>query len=119
MSDKQFPVQDTPRDHFSRLPLEIIKFIFEYLDPVKSICLGLVGRTFYSMYKLTHRYPLRLDTPWKRGMAGNPTMLHGFLEGWAAGNRCRLFRRYSASGPPRLIFEKLPEDEDYKEPQPV
>jgi hypothetical protein len=119
MSNKACPVQDTPRDHFSRLPLEIIKFIFEYLDPVESTCLGLVGKTFYTMYKLMHRAPLRLDTPWKKGMAGNPTMLHGFLEGWAAGNRCRLFRRYSASGRPRLIFEKLPGEDDNQETQPV
>lgn len=93
------------------LPLEIIKFIFEHLDPVESTCLGLASKAFYGMYKFMHRDLIRLDTPWKRGVGGNPTMLHGFLKQWA-GKRCRLFRRYSASGPPRLIFETLPVEDD-------
>jgi hypothetical protein len=96
----------------SCLPIEIIKFVFEYLDPVEATCLGLAGRPFYPMYKIMYKVPLLLDTPWRRGLAGNPTTLHGFLEGWAGKQRCKLFRKYSPSGPPRLIFDRLPREDD-------
>lgn len=97
---------DTRRDHLGRLPLEVIEMILKGLDDVECACIGVTSRVFYTTYKRLHKNATKLDAPYMGKTAGRPIMLYVFLQDWV-GDGYRIFRKYSESGPPRLVFKKL------------